>query len=156
MQPELVRRAADVKMAGKTRAGGRVGTGRDCLTQSCDRCDILDFCLSGCSVIGGMSSLRRARRVLSFCAMCVAASALGMAGAPVAAFEIFGLKLFEDPNAVDATAVIADPQPYSVVVAVNGDGALDDVVRNASALVADADQPASGAAGLLAKARGDY
>lgn len=88
--------------------------------------------------------------------MCVAASALGMVGAPVAAFEIFGLKLFEDPNAVDATAVIADPQPYSVVVAVNGDGALDDVVRNASALVADADQPASGAAGLLAKARGDY
>ena len=29
-------------------------------------------------------------------------------------------------------------------------------VRNASALVADQNEPASGAAGLLAKARGDY
>ncbi|MBS3847333.1 outer membrane protein assembly factor [Devosia sp. BSSL-BM10] len=79
-----------------------------------------------------------------------------MAAAPVAAFEIFGLKLFEDPNAVDAEVVIADPQPYVVSVAVNGDGALESVVRNASSLVADETKPASGAAGLLAKARGDY
>jgi len=79
-----------------------------------------------------------------------------MAAAPVAAFEIFGLKLFEDPNAVDADVVIADPQPYVVSVAVNGDGALEGVVRNASSLVADESKPASGAAGLLAKARGDY
>ncbi|MCZ4346705.1 autotransporter assembly complex protein TamA [Devosia neptuniae] len=79
-----------------------------------------------------------------------------MAAAPVAAFEIFGLKLFEDPNAVDAEVVIADPQPYVVSVAVNGDGALESVMRNASSLVADETKPASGAAGLLAKARGDY
>ena len=78
-----------------------------------------------------------------------------MAAAPVAAFEIFGLTLFEDANADDA-AVIADPQPYGVTVAVNGDGALESVVRNASALVADQNEPASGSAGLLAKARGDY
>jgi len=88
--------------------------------------------------------------------LCVAATSLGMAAAPVAAFEIFGLKLFEDPNAVDAEVVIADPQPYVVSVAVNGDGALESVVRNASSLVADETKPASGAAGLLAKARGDY
>ena len=79
-----------------------------------------------------------------------------MAAAPVAAFEIFGLKLFEDPNAVDPGAVIADPQPYTVTVVVNATGALESVVRNASALVADEAEPASGAAGLLAKARGDY
>lgn len=88
--------------------------------------------------------------------MCVAATSLGMAAAPVAAFEIFGLKLFEDPNAVDAEVVIADPQPYVVSLAVNGDGALESVMRNASSLVADETKPASGAAGLLAKARGDY
>jgi translocation and assembly module TamA len=88
--------------------------------------------------------------------LCVAATSLGMAAAPVAAFEIFGLKLFEDPNAVDAEVVIADPQPYVVSVAVNGDGALESVMRNASSLVADETKPASGAAGLLAKARGDY
>jgi translocation and assembly module TamA len=79
-----------------------------------------------------------------------------MAAAPVAAFEIFGLKLFEDPDAVDPDAVIADPQPYTVTVVVNATGALESVVRNASALVADESEPASGAAGLLAKARGDY
>lgn len=85
--------------------------------------------------------------------MCVAAS---MVATPVAAFEIFGLKLFEDPNAVDPDAVIADPQPYTMSVVVNATGALEGVVRNASALVADEGSPASGAAGLLAKARGDY
>ena len=75
---------------------------------------------------------------------------------PVAAFEIFGLKLFEDQNAEDAEAVIADPQPYAVVVTVNAIGDVESAVRNASALVADQAEPASGAAGLLAKARGDY
>ena len=88
--------------------------------------------------------------------MCVAAAGFGMAATPVAAFEIFGIRLFEDPNAVDADAVIADPQPYQVTVTVNGEDAIATVVRNASALLADENKPASGAAGLLAKARGDY
>jgi translocation and assembly module TamA len=68
----------------------------------------------------------------------------------------FGIKLFEDQSEADAEAVIADPQPYKVSVAVNATGNLESVVRNASALVADEAEPASGAAGLLAKARGDY
>ena len=106
--------------------------------------------------MGGIGSLHKARHVLSFCALCVAAAGMGMAAAPVAAFDLFGLKLFEDPDAVDAAAVIADPQPYGVTVVVNGAGDLESVVRNASALVADANEPASGSAGLLAKARGDY
>ena len=105
---------------------------------------------------GGIGPLHKARHVLSICALCVAAAGLGLAATPVAAFDLFGLKLFEDPNAVDAAAVIADPQPYAVTVAVNGAGDIESVVRNASALVADQDAPASGAAGLLAKARGDY
>ncbi|WP_246132623.1 autotransporter assembly complex protein TamA [Devosia ginsengisoli] len=85
--------------------------------------------------------------------MCVAAC---LAVAPASAFEIFGLKLFEDQSEEDAAAVIADPQPYTVVVTVNATGAVESAVRNASALVADQNEPASGAAGLLAKARGDY
>ncbi len=73
------------------------------------------------------------------------------------AFEIFGLKLFEDASDIDADAVIADPQPYVLTVAITaGDGAVESAIRNASSLVADQDRPASGAAGLLAKARGDY
>ncbi|HTM76234.1 MAG TPA: BamA/TamA family outer membrane protein, partial [Devosia sp.] len=71
------------------------------------------------------------------------------------AFEIFGIKLFEDQSDKDADAVIADPQPYSVEVTVS-DKSVEGAVRNASALLADVNEPASGAAGLLAKARGDY
>lgn len=88
--------------------------------------------------------------------MSVAVAGLAAVTMPVAAFEIFGLKLFEDQNAEDAEAVIADPQPYTVVVTVNAIGDVESAVRNASALVADQAEPASGAAGLLAKARGDY
>ncbi|MGV8953544.1 MAG: autotransporter assembly complex protein TamA [Cypionkella sp.] len=80
---------------------------------------------------------------------------MGLSAAPVAAFDLFGLKLFEDPKAADA-ALLADPQPYKVNLSVNGDGDIEGAVRNASSLVADQDQPASGAAGLLAKGRGDY
>jgi translocation and assembly module TamA len=76
---------------------------------------------------------------------------------PALAFDLFGLKLFEDQSEIDADAVIADPQPYTVDF--SSPNAPDDVAaaaRNASSLVADAGQPASGAAGLLATARGDY
>ncbi|WP_332687391.1 autotransporter assembly complex protein TamA [Devosia sp.] len=86
--------------------------------------------------------------------MCVALAGFGVTAAPVAAFEIFGMKFFEDES--DADAVIADPQPYSVIITVNATGDVESAVRNASALVADQNEPASGAAGLLAKARGDY
>ncbi|MDB5505573.1 MAG: outer membrane protein assembly factor [Devosia sp.] len=73
------------------------------------------------------------------------------------AFEIFGLTLFEDQSALDADAVIADPQPYVLTLSVaGGDTAVEAAIRNASSLSADAAVPASGAAGLLAKARGDY
>lgn len=76
--------------------------------------------------------------------------------APVSAFEIFGIKLFESQSDTDAEAVIADPQPYSVNFSVTQTGGPENAVRNASALLADESEPASGAAGLLAKARGDY
>lgn len=72
------------------------------------------------------------------------------------AFEIFGLRLFEDQADRDAAAVIGDPQPYEVEIVTASEGDLDAAIRNASALVADQNEPASGAAGLLAKARGDY
>ncbi len=76
-----------------------------------------------------------------------------MTAAPAVAFELFGIKFFEDESDAD---VIADPQPYTVITTINATGAVENAVRNASALVADQDEPASGAAGLLAKARGDY
>jgi translocation and assembly module TamA len=81
---------------------------------------------------------------------------MGLAVAPASAFEIFGIKLFESQSDADAEAVIADPLPYKVNLSVTQTGAPESAVRNASALVADQSEPASGAAGLLAKARGDY
>lgn len=80
-----------------------------------------------------------------------------LAGAPAAqAFELFGYRLWgkeEDPNA----DVIGEPQPYSVQFDVSGeDDDIKDTLEGASTLVKDQEKPASGAAGLLAKARGDY
>ena len=75
----------------------------------------------------------------------------------VSAFEVFGLRLFEDVSDIDEAAVIADPQPYAVTFSVAGaPQPVEEAVRNASALMAGQDSPASGAAGLLATARGDY
>src|SRR5690606_14413328 len=100
-----------------------------------------------------MGPLHIARLVTSFSALCVAAC---LAVAPVSAFEIFGLKFFEDQSEEDAAAVIADPQPYTVAITINATGAVESAVRNASALVADQNERASGAAGVLATSRADY
>lgn len=72
---------------------------------------------------------------------------------PVHAFELFGMKFFED-DAEDE--VIVDPQRYFVTFSTSEAGAVENAARNASSLLADEADPASGAAGLLAKARGDY
>ncbi|WIY51978.1 autotransporter assembly complex family protein [Devosia sp. YIM 151766] len=75
---------------------------------------------------------------------------------PLHAFELFGIKFFEDQADRDAEAVIVDPQPYNVTFTASEGGSVETALRNASALLADQDEPASGAAGLIAKARGDY
>jgi translocation and assembly module TamA len=72
------------------------------------------------------------------------------------AFEFLGIKLFEDQSEIDAGSVIADPQPYSATLTTRAKGELEAAVRNASTLVTEQETPASGAAGLLARARGDY
>ena len=58
------------------------------------------------------------------------------------------------PEAEDL--VIGEPQNYDVEVVVEGDDGLESTLRNASTLWGDRNEPASGAAGLIAKARGDY
>ncbi len=75
------------------------------------------------------------------------------------AFEIFGLKLFGRDEPAEEDLVIGEPQNYEVefVVAPAADGGdVEDGLKAASVLWADRDDPASGAAGLVAKARGDY
>jgi translocation and assembly module TamA len=72
------------------------------------------------------------------------------------AFEFFGIKLFEDQSEIDADAVIGDPQTYTATLETAATGDVANAIRGASALLADQGAPASGAAGLLAKARSDY
>lgn len=72
------------------------------------------------------------------------------------AFELFGLKLFEDQNEIDADAVIGDPQPYSATLETGATGDVLAAIRGPSALLSDQGTPASGPAGLVAKARSDY
>ncbi len=104
----------------------------------------------------GNGPLKLTRLVLSLGAFGIVSPLVSVAWTPPAsAFEIFGIKLFEDQSDKDLDAVIADPQPYTVEMSVT-ETSPESAVRNASALLADAATPASGAAGLLAKARGDY
>src|SRR5690606_14099365 len=81
---------------------------------------------------------------------------------PALAFELFGIRLWGEDKKTDPD--IIDPKTYEVEVTTTGDrknadgteADLKSVVEGASGLVTDADKPASGSAGLLAKARGDY
>jgi len=84
--------------------------------------------------------------------LCIAAASLAVA-APAHGFELFGFKFFEDET---QEAVVIDPQNYVVTFSSTQTGAVENAARNASSLVADQGEPASGVAGLLAKARGDY
>jgi translocation and assembly module TamA len=88
--------------------------------------------------------------------LCIGLTLVVGAALPAAGFELFGMKFFEDEADETAEAVIVDPQPYSVTFTSSEGGAVEAALRNASALLADAGEPASGAAGLIAKARGDY
>ena len=98
------------------------------------------------------SSQRLRGRLLSsvFCAALIAAPL------PAYAFEIFGVRLWgsAEPEAEDL--VIGDPQRYKVEFTVTGDEDIESALQAASNLWGDREEPASGAAGLIAKARSDY
>lgn len=84
--------------------------------------------------------------------------ALGCAtiATPVMAFEIFGIRLFGRDEAQEEQ-VIGEPQTYTAeFVVTDVENGLERTLRGASSLWGDRDEPASGAAGLIAKARGDY
>nr|WP_137113521.1 autotransporter assembly complex family protein [Mesorhizobium sp. GR13] len=92
---------------------------------------------------------------------CVASAAIALAsvfaGAPAYGFELFGIKIFGKDKPDPSEDVIGEPQHYAVTFNVSGeDSALKKKLESASTLVKDDEKPASGAAGLLAKARGDY
>jgi translocation and assembly module TamA len=78
---------------------------------------------------------------------------LGLPGAPAAAFELFGFRLWGEAPADEETI---DPVPYSVTLVVLSDDAdLTERIRQASILIAREDLPPSGTVGLVARARDD-
>ncbi len=79
------------------------------------------------------------------------ATAMSQVSSASAFFGLFGS---DDSDEVE---VIGDPQNYTAEVTVlEAEKALENKLRNSSTLWNDRDEPASGAGGLLAKARGDY
>lgn len=92
---------------------------------------------------------------LATCSRAVAVATIlasGLAGAPAAAIEIFGLRLFEGKREPPPPEAVR----YDVSFEVAGDGEVRIALENASRLQADAKEPAPSAAALLAVARGDY
>ena len=90
---------------------------------------------------------------LAALALCMATA---LAPSHASAFELFGIHLW-GPKAPEETDVIGDPQLYEVefAVAETEDG-IEAKLKAASNLWGDRDEAASGAAGLISKARGDY
>jgi translocation and assembly module TamA len=87
-------------------------------------------------------------------ALAFGAAALG--AVPATGFELFGIHLWGPRDAEEGFEVI-DPLPYTVTFGVaGGENGLESRLQSASALWSDRDTPASGAGGLLSKARGDY
>lgn len=76
---------------------------------------------------------------------------------PAHAFELFGIRLFGRDAPAEEDMVIGDPQNYEVEIVVGEtDSDIEGKLRAASTLWSDRNEPASGAAGLISKARGDY
>ncbi|WP_157014578.1 autotransporter assembly complex protein TamA [Mesorhizobium xinjiangense] len=76
---------------------------------------------------------------------------------PGQAFELFGMRFFERDREAETADIIGQPQPYSIDFAVAADvDGMEKTLKGASSLWQDRAEPASGAAGLIAKARGDY
>jgi translocation and assembly module TamA len=98
-----------------------------------------------------MTRPRQARRLAA-----VLAAGMLVVGAPAAAFEIFGFRLWGSAEE-DTGLEIIDPLPYTVAFEVTGDDDdLGDALQAASALWSGREEPASGRAGLISRARGDY
>jgi translocation and assembly module TamA len=82
-----------------------------------------------------------------------------LAAMPASAFELFGVQLFGAAEQDDGEDVLGTPVPYDIeaeIAPTGGDLLGEDALIRASALWRGRDEPALGAAGLLADARGDY
>jgi translocation and assembly module TamA len=89
-------------------------------------------------------------------ALSLAAAVAAVVAAPSASgFELFGLKVFETDES--EVAVVPNAQPYTLNFSVGGeDEKIAEAIEDASTLKREEARPPPGAAGLIARARGDY
>jgi translocation and assembly module TamA len=79
------------------------------------------------------------------------------ASTPASALDLFCWKVLGCEKQPEVEDVIGEPQHYTIEFNVTGDvDEVEDVLKGASGLWRDREKAASGAGGLLAKARGDY
>lgn len=83
------------------------------------------------------------------------AGTLIAAATPADAFSLFGFRLWGAQEDDDRIEVI-DPLDYRVTFDVTGDTALEGALKSASSLWNNREDPASGQAGLISRAKGDY
>jgi translocation and assembly module TamA len=84
-------------------------------------------------------------------------AALFVAVMPAAAFEIFGIKFFEDDEEDAGDIALIDPLSYDAALILTPDTPnVRREIERASKLLRDQDRPALGRAGLLSSANGDY
>lgn len=106
----------------------------------------------GVSVRGQASPVRRSTR-MRILGLALAVTTIAT---PALAFEIFGLRLFGSAPA-EEELTIGEPQNYEVEFSVTAaQDEVEDALKGASSLWSNRDEPASGAAGLIATARSDY
>lgn len=82
---------------------------------------------------------------------------LAFTTAPADAFELFGIKLFGKDKVAEESETIGEPWNYTVdFVVPYGFEDVEKSLKGSSTLWTDRERPASGAAGLIVRARGDY
>jgi len=73
-----------------------------------------------------------------------------------AGFELFGIHLWGKKSLPEVADTIGEAKYYQISLDGSGNEAVIKIIRQSSTLAADKDKPASGSAGLIAKARDDY
>ena len=87
-------------------------------------------------------------------AVAAALTVAPLSASPAFAFEIFGMKFFEDEE--DAAASVIDPVNYTLTLNPGtDDDELKDAIENTALLKQDEGKPVSGDLGLVIKARDD-
>ncbi|WP_136656968.1 autotransporter assembly complex family protein [Nitratireductor sp. XY-223] len=103
-----------------------------------------------------MNSDRRSTSKSPYTAACLAGALLSLFiySTPVAAFELFGIRLWGREQPQEVAEPVPDAVPYNVALTVD-DQELKELLDSVSILVSEKDTPPSGTIGLLTRSKND-